>query len=156
MLTFVALCLSIGYQNRKEHIFSSLEIHFLFFYNDFREGSYPLCCGRGSSPLSCERQPARESKEDLLMEIIIGSIPPLPPQNRKPPPTAGLTISAQLLHVRPPRKGIAGPSGRERRSKSANDPRAGRVLTIMVADGSQLPPDIDSGCYDVSIRLIRR
>jgi hypothetical protein len=94
--------------------------------------------------------------EDPLMEIIIGSIPPLPPQNRKPPPTAGPVINAQLLHVRPPRKGIAGPSGRERRSKSANDPRAGRVLTIMVPDGSQLPPDIDSGCYDVSIRLIRR
>ncbi|GEM_PF-4612952 len=24
--------------------FSILEIHFLFFKNEFREGTYPLCC----------------------------------------------------------------------------------------------------------------
>lgn len=90
------------------------------------------------------------------MEIIIGSIPPLKPQSQKPPQGNSTVIAAQLLHVRPPRKGIAGPSGMERRNKQAKDPRTGRVLTIMVADGSQLPPDIDSARYDVSIRLIRR
>lgn len=90
------------------------------------------------------------------MEIIIGSIPPLQSQNRKPLPGNSMPIAAQLLHVRHPRKGIAGPSGRERRNKQANDPRTGRVLTIMVPDASQLPPDIDSAKYDVSIRLIRR
>lgn len=90
------------------------------------------------------------------MEIIIGSIPPLKPQIQKPAQGNYTVISAHLLHVRPPRKGIAGPSGRERRNKQAKDPRTGRVLTLMVADGSQLPSDIDSANYDVSIRLIRR
>ena len=90
------------------------------------------------------------------MEIIIGSIPPLKSQSQKQPQTNNSIIDAQLLHVRPPRKGIAGPSGMERRNKQVNDPLKGRVLTIMVRDSSQLPSDIDSARYDVSIRLIRR
>ena len=90
------------------------------------------------------------------MEIIIGSIPPLQPQNQKVPQKAGNFIEAQLLHIRPPRKGVAGPSGRERRTKQANDPRSGRVLTIMVPDASLLPPDIDTAKYDIAIRLVRR
>jgi hypothetical protein len=90
------------------------------------------------------------------MEIIVGSILPLKPQQQKPLTKSTTAIDAQLLHVRPPRKGVAGPSGRERRTKPASDPRAGRVLTIMVSDASQLPADIDSARYDVSIRLIKR
>ena len=90
------------------------------------------------------------------MEIIIGSIPPLPPQSQKIPAKGATFIEAQLLHIRPPRKGIAGPSGRERRQKQAQDPIKGRVLTIMIPDASLLPPDIETARYDVSIRLIRK
>lgn len=90
------------------------------------------------------------------MEIIIGSMPPLPAQGQKLPEKSTGAIDAQLLHVRRPRKGIAGPSGRERRNKESSDPLRGRVLTIMVPDAAQLPADIDSARYDVSIRLIRK
>jgi hypothetical protein len=90
------------------------------------------------------------------MEIIIGSMPPLPAQGKKLPEKSTGAIEAQLLHVRPPRKGIAGPSGMERRNKESSDPVRGRVLTIMVPDASQLPADIDTARYDVSIRLIRK
>ena len=90
------------------------------------------------------------------MEIIIGAIPPLQSQNQKAPPTSTPPIEAQLLHVRPPRRGIAGPSGRERRTKAVNDPHTARILTIMVPDGSKLPRDLDTAKYDVSIRLVRR
>jgi len=90
------------------------------------------------------------------MEIIVGSIPPLKQQNQKVIQGNTPVIAAQLLHIRPPRKGVAGPSGMERRNKQASDPRAGRVLTIMIPDARQLPVDIDSAKYDVSIRLIRR
>ena len=90
------------------------------------------------------------------MEIIIGSIPPLKSQGQKLPSKGTPAIGAQLLHVRPPRRGIAGPSGMERRNKPANDPRAGRVLTIMVPDARLLPSDIDTANYDVSMRFIRR
>lgn len=90
------------------------------------------------------------------MEIIIGSIPPPTQNKQRAPQGGGSTIPAELLHVRPPRKGIAGPSGRERRIKKANDPMRGRVLTIMVPDGTQLPADIDSGRYEVFLRLVRK
>jgi len=90
------------------------------------------------------------------MEIVIGAMPPLKPQSQKIPQKQGVVIGAQLLHVRPPRKGIAGPSGMERRDKKAKDPKRGRVLTIMVPDATVLPADLDSAKYDVSIRLIRR
>jgi len=90
------------------------------------------------------------------MEIVIGSVPPLKQQARKTQQDKSSSITAQLLHVRPPRKGIAGPSGRERRNKEVNDPRNGRVLTIMVPDAAQLPADIATAKYDVTIRLIRR
>lgn len=90
------------------------------------------------------------------MEIIVGSIPPLPSQNQKPNQPKPTFLEALLLHVRPPRKGIAGPSGMERRNKQAKDPYNGKVLTIMVPDGSLLPPDIETAKYDVAIRLVRR
>ena len=90
------------------------------------------------------------------MEIIIGSIPPLPSQSQKVPAKGATFIEAQLLHIRRPRKGVAGPSGRERRHKQAQDPVKGRVLTIMIPDASLLPSDIETAKYDVSIRLIRK
>lgn len=90
------------------------------------------------------------------MEIIIGTIPSLTAQAQKLPGKSVGAIDAHLLHVRPPRKGVAGPSGRERRTKEASDPRRGRVLTIMVPDATQLPVDIDTTSYAVTIRLIRK
>lgn len=90
------------------------------------------------------------------MEIIIGSIPPPLPQRQKVPAKGATFIEAQLLHIRPPRKGIAGPSGRERRHKQAQDPIKGRVLTIMIPDASLLPPDIETATYQVTLRLVRK
>jgi hypothetical protein len=89
------------------------------------------------------------------MEIIIGSIPPLGPT---PPRAAetGPTVEAHLLHIRQPRKGIAGPSGMERRGKKVNDPQRGRVLTILVPDANSLPKDIDSEKYKVILRFVRK
>lgn len=90
------------------------------------------------------------------MEIIIGSIPPLPAQPGKQPGKTGPTIEARVLNVRPTRKGIAGPSGMERRNKQGKDPYKGRVLTIMVPDADLLPADLDSKDYNVSLRFIRK
>lgn len=90
------------------------------------------------------------------MEIIIGTIPPLIPERQRLVVKKSPVIDAQLLNIRPPRKGVAGPSGRERRNEKVSDPRKGRVMTIMVPDASLVPADIDSAKYDVSIRLVRR
>ena len=90
------------------------------------------------------------------MEIIVGSIPPLKAQGQKLPTRGIPAVDAKLLHVRPPRKGIAGPSGMERRNRQAKDPHNGRVLTIMVSDARLLPADIDTVQYDVILRFMRR
>jgi hypothetical protein len=89
------------------------------------------------------------------MDIIIGSVPPIGPNPPKPKET-GLAIEADLLHVRPPRKGIAGPSGVERRGKRVQDPQKGRILTLLIPDATLLPKDIDQGRYKVVLRFIRK
>jgi hypothetical protein len=94
-------------------------------------------------------------QEKLKMEIIIGSMPPLGSQAEKNPARHNGTVEAQLLHVRPPRKGIAGPSGAERRGRTTRDPVKGRVLTLMVMDADTLPKDIDKAKYRVSLRFHR-
>lgn len=91
------------------------------------------------------------------MEIIIGSAPPLGSLIGKQQPKESGVVEAKLLHVRPPRKGISGPSGMERREKKANDPLRGRVLTLLVPDADSLPNDIDDpGKYRVVLRFSRK
>lgn len=89
------------------------------------------------------------------MEIIIGSTPPLNHSVDKPNFRERGAIEAKLLHVRPPRRGIAGPSGAERREKKTRDPVKGRVLTLMVMDGDVLPKDVEKANYMVSLRFHR-
>ncbi len=89
------------------------------------------------------------------MEIIIGSVPHLSTKVKQEQSRESGVVEAQLLHVRPPRKGVAGPSGAERRGKKARDPLMGRVLTLMVSDAESLPKDIDTARYKVSLRLYR-
>ena len=89
------------------------------------------------------------------MDIIIGSIPPIGPAPPKPP-DGGHAIEAELLHVRHPRKGIAGPSGVERREKKVHDPRQGRILTLLIPQADLLPKDLDQGRYKVILRFVRK
>ena len=89
------------------------------------------------------------------MDIIIGSVPPVGPGPARPK-EAGQTVEADLLHVRPPRKGIAGPSGVERRGKKVHDPLQGRILTLLIPNADLLPKDVGQGRYKVLLRFIRK
>lgn len=80
-------------------------------------------------------------------------MPPLKHNSLKSPETTSGPVEARLLHVRPPRKGIAGPLGMERREKEQVDPLRGRVLTVMVPDSESLPKDLDSENYKVILRF---
>lgn len=90
------------------------------------------------------------------MEIIVGSIPPLPTNPVRPVEKTGQSVTGRLLNARPTRRGIAGPSGMERRGRQERDPYKGRILTIMVEDGDQLPSDLDSNTYQVHLRLVKK
>ncbi len=90
------------------------------------------------------------------MEIIIGSTPPITQFGGKAVIKESGVVEAQLLHIRQPRKGIAGPSGAERRGKKAKDPLKGRVLTLMVSDADVLPRDIETAQYRVTLRFQKK
>ncbi len=87
------------------------------------------------------------------MEIIIGSAPPISNFGGKAVTRESGVVEAQLIHIRRPRKGIAGPSGAERRGKKVKDPLKGRVLTLMVSDADALPQDIETTKYKVSLKF---
>lgn len=91
------------------------------------------------------------------MEIIIGSSPHISQeiQTKTQPATSGV-VEAKLLHVRKPRKGIAGPSGMERRQKQTQDPLKGRVLTVLVPDAALLPKDLENSEYRVMLRFSKK
>lgn len=83
----------------------------------------------------------------------MGTITPLKQNPKEQHQASSGPVEAIILNVRRPRKGIAGPSGMERRDKGVNDPLRGRVLTIMVPDSGALPKDIDTANYKVVMRF---
>lgn len=90
-----------------------------------------------------------------MVDIIIGSMEPLGPPTPKHPAGGGL-IEAELLHVREPRQRISGPREQERRRQPRRDPMNGRVLTLLIPDGTVLPKDLDGKKYKVLLRFMKK
>lgn len=90
-----------------------------------------------------------------MVDIVIGAIPPTgPPVNK--PGTAGGAIEAELLNIREPRQSIGQPAGKERRKQFRQDPANGRVLTLLVPNGTILPKDLDGRHYKVMLRFLKK
>ena len=69
------------------------------------------------------------------------------------------TVEAKFLGIRAPRRRTEGPppnKGERRGATPARDPVNGRVLILMIPDGSRLPQGIESGNYRVFLRFARR
>lgn len=90
-----------------------------------------------------------------MVDIIIGSIEPIRSPTNKPGAGAA-PIEAELLHVRDPRQRIIGPLGQERRKQPRQDPLNGKVLTLLIPDGTTLPKDLDNKKYKVLLRFMRK
>ncbi len=90
-----------------------------------------------------------------MVDIIIGSIPPMGGPTNPSTPTTQL-VEAELLHVREPRQKIIGPLGQERRKRPRQDPQNGRVLTLLVPDGTILPKDLNGQKYRVMLRIVKK
>ncbi len=91
-----------------------------------------------------------------MVDIIIGAIQPTGPPVNKP---AGneYTFEAELLNVRQPRSRISRPDkGKERRKQFRQDPVNGRILTLLVPNGLQLPKDLDGSRYRVVLRFMKK
>jgi hypothetical protein len=90
-----------------------------------------------------------------MVDIIIGSMEPLGPPTPKSGPNGG-PVEAELLHIREPRQRIVGPLGQERRRQPRQDPQKGRVLTLLIPDGTVLPKDLDIKKYKVLLRFMKK
>jgi hypothetical protein len=96
--------------------------------------------------------------EEDAMDFRIGAPPPVgkPPEKT---PLAGGAVEAKLLTVRPGRRSRTEPSlpFPDRREESPKaDPPGGRILVLLVPDGSQLPPDLAPGSWRVFLRFAKR
>ncbi|HHB75559.1 MAG TPA: hypothetical protein ENK84_03320 [Desulfobulbus sp.] len=90
-----------------------------------------------------------------MVDILVGGIPPAgPPASPTRPTAAG--VEAELLNIRSPRKRINGPKGRERRKQFRQDPVGGKVLTILVANGNNLPKNLNTKDYRVVLRFVKK
>ena len=90
-----------------------------------------------------------------MVDIIIGGSPPVRPTATKPG-TGGGAVEAVVLNVRPARRSITGPNGRERRKIQRRDPPGGKVLTIMIPDGVNVPANLSSQTHKVMVRFIKK
>ncbi len=90
-----------------------------------------------------------------MVDIIIGSVPPVGPPANKPTQRSG-TFEAEILDIRKPRHNISSPTGKERRKQFRQDPHNGQVLTILVPNGTELPKDLDKRKYKVMLRFLKK
>lgn len=90
-----------------------------------------------------------------MVDIIVGGIQPTGPP-ASPAQRIGQGVEAELLNIRSPRKRIIGPKGRERRKQFRQDPVGGKVLTILVPNGTVLPKDLDHKGYKVILRFMKK
>lgn len=90
-----------------------------------------------------------------MVDIVIGGTQPATPPVSKPGTTGG-AFEAVILNVRPARKGLSGPAGRERRKIQRRDPPGSMVLTLMVPNGMNLPRNMTGQSHKVLLRFIKR
>ncbi|MCW7754812.1 hypothetical protein OOT00_12545 [Desulfobotulus sp. H1] len=90
------------------------------------------------------------------MEIVVGKINELGSAGHGGAPMARGDVPVRVLKVRPARSGRRGqPEGENRRdSNEGSDPMRGKVLVLMVPDGSRLPHDLETGSYTLRLKIL--
>lgn len=91
------------------------------------------------------------------MEIVIGKITETGfPMQRGHPHNREGDVPVRVLKVRSARSRRQNRTfGKNRREDlEASDPARGKVLVLMVPDGARLPPDLETGKYQVRLRIL--
>jgi hypothetical protein len=95
----------------------------------------------------------------MAVDIRVGATSPIGSRGEKTDGGAA-PLEAKILAVRAPRRRAGGPPGNrvERREgkQGSKDPLGGKVLVLMIPDGSRLPEGIESGEYRIFLRFARR
>lgn len=93
------------------------------------------------------------------MDIRVGKVAPVRSETERAGASSG-HVEARLLAVRAPRKrrDRGEPPAVERRSEPQErpDPVGGKVLVLLVPDGTKIPPGFEEGQYRVFLRFARR
>ena len=93
------------------------------------------------------------------MEIVIGRAPSIRSTGRYGPTSNVNGAEATMLSIRPPRRREGPPPegrGERRWANTSQDPANGRVITLLIPDGGNIPRDINSGQYRVFLRFVPR
>ena len=92
------------------------------------------------------------------MEIVIGAASRVGAPLRQTRKASGSYVEAKVLNVRPPRRRQerAPGQGDRRTNKNAVDPAGGRVMTLMIPEGYNIPGDIQSGSYRIFLRFVHQ
>lgn len=92
------------------------------------------------------------------MEIVIGAAPRVGPPPKRSPAAGGGFVEARVLNVRQPRRRRERPPGESdrRQADAVQDPVGGRVMVLLVPEGYNIPPDIESGNYRIFLRFAPR
>ena len=90
------------------------------------------------------------------MEIVIGATPRVGAPLKSASAAGGAYVEARVLNVRSPRRrqGRAPKQGDRRTKKNVVDPSTGRVMTLMIPEGYNIPGDIESGNYRIFLRFV--
>ncbi|TWI75292.1 hypothetical protein LZ24_00743 [Desulfobotulus alkaliphilus] len=91
------------------------------------------------------------------MEIIIGKTAESSSAGHRGHPRLQQgDVPVKVLKVRPARSRRSTLlQGKDRRDENVNtDPMRGKVLVLMVPDGSRLPPDLETGEYQLRLRIV--
>jgi len=97
--------------------------------------------------------------QGVWMEIIIGAASKIGGTTIRSGCHRAGHVEARLLNSRPSRKryGHLPNGGKDRRGeKNIPDPSSGRVLTLLVPEGYEIPADLDSGKYRLFLRFAPR
>ncbi len=96
-----------------------------------------------------------------MVDIIIGAAP-VARVTENPVKTALIRssfIDAKILDIRPARKGRKETDTPDKRKKAAyinTDPSGSTVIVLMIKDTANLPDDLKSGNYQISLKISKK
>jgi hypothetical protein len=108
-----------------------------------------------SSPFPADKN-LKNKRKGEAMDIVVGKIAETGSSGQRGHPYASAgDVPVRVLKVRSARSRRQGRMVSDRREdKNAADPVRGKVVVLMVPDGGRLPLDLETGKYQLRLRIV--